>query len=185
MDSTLTSILQQADELDLHGLLFQHIELCETRVWLHYHKIDCAHLNRHMQAGILLHETAYGGEAAQAFFGFGIKPDMLDFAAREVSEVKRSKSNEAAAIGQLRFYLAVLEQASGQAWAGVLRYPQSRRTRRVLLDAEGRAALAEAVRRIVAVIGLPGPPAKVGKPLCAECSYRMVCWQESTEDGDF
>lgn len=185
MDMTLTNILRQADDFNLHGLMFQHIELCETRAWLHYHKIDCAHLNRHMQTGLLVHETHYGGEAAQALFGFGIKPDMLDFAKREVSEVKKSKSHERAAVGQLRFYLAVLERATGDGWTGILRYPQSRRTKRVVLDEEGRAALAEAVRRIAAVVTRAVPPTKSEKPLCRQCSYRMVCWRESTEDGDY
>lgn len=181
----IAAALQQTDDHNLHGLLFQHIELCETRTWLHYHRIDCAHLNRHMQAGLLLHDTAYGGEAARGLAGFGIKPDMLDFARREVSEVKRSRSNEAAAVGQLRFYLAVLERASGQAWTGILRYPQSRRTKRMAFDDAQRAAFAQAVQRIIRVIQQPRPPAKQGKPLCAECSYRMVCWQQSTEDGDY
>lgn len=185
MKDILNRLLQQTDDYNLHGLLFQHIELCDTRTWLHYHKIDCAHLNRHMQAGLLLHETAYGGEAAQALAGFGIKPDMLDFAKHEVSEVKKSKSNEAASVGQLRFYLALLERATGKAWTGVLRYPQSRRTKRIEFDEAQRAAFVQAVQRIVRVIEQPKPPAKVKKPLCAECSYRMVCWQESTEDGDY
>jgi predicted GIY-YIG superfamily endonuclease/CRISPR/Cas system-associated exonuclease Cas4 (RecB family) len=181
----VADVLQQANQYNLHGLLFQHIELCETRVWLHYHKIDCAHLNRHMQAGLLVHETHYGGEAAQALFGFGIQPDRVDFKRREVSEVKKSKSHEGAAIGQLRFYLALLERATGEAWTGVLRYPQSRRTKKVVLDEAGRAELGRAAGRIVEIIGLAVPPERIKKPLCGDCSYRMVCWQESTEDGDF
>jgi len=178
----LTTLLTEAETLNLHGLSFQHITLCETRTWLHYHKIDCAHLNRHMQMGILLHETAYGGEAARPFFGFGINPDCVDQAKKEISEVKKSKSHEFAAVMQLQFYLAVMMQATGEEWTGVLRYPKSRRVKHIQFD---EAGLIAAFLSIKQVITRTQPPRKQVLYLCTHCSYRMLCWQESTEDWDF
>ena len=84
MNISLEHILTECDRLGINGLLFQHIHLCPTRTWLHSHRIDCTHLNRHMQAGLLLHATAYGGEGARSDLGFGLSPDVLDFRHREI-----------------------------------------------------------------------------------------------------
>jgi len=185
MPSSYEDLLAECDRLGIHGLLFQHIHLCPTRAWLHYHRVDCAHLNRHMQTGLFIHATAYGGRGAQADFGFGLSPDMLDFQSLEISEIKKSSSHEHATIAQLRFYLAVMEHATGQPWTGVLRYPASRRTKRFILDAQAKTELLQDIAHITAVIAQPQPPPQSAKPICKHCSYRMLCWQESTEDGDY
>ena len=184
-DVSLAYLLTECDRLGIHGLLFQHIHLCPTRTWLHYHRIDCTHLNRHMQAGLLLHATAYGGEGARGDFAFGLSPDVLDVRHREISEVKKSHSHEHATIAQLRFYLAVMEHATGQRWTGVLRYPSARRTKRMTLDASAKTKLIEDFACIERVITQPQPPPKVDKPICKHCAYRLLCWQASTEDWDY
>ena len=185
MNISFKDLLTECDRLNINGLLFQHIHLCPTRTWLHYHRIDCAHLNRHMQAGLLLHATAYGGEGSRGDFGLGLSPDVIDFRQREISEVKRSNSHEDATIAQLRFYLAVMEQATGQSWIGIVRYPRSRRTKRITLDAQAKTELCKDFEHIERVIAQPQPPMKVDKPICKHCAYRMLCWQESTEDWDY
>jgi CRISPR/Cas system-associated exonuclease Cas4 (RecB family) len=38
---------------------------------------------------------------------------------------------------------------------------------------------------ITTVIAQPQPPQQSAKPICNHCSYRMLCWQESTEDLDY
>src|SRR2546422_6181604 len=185
MEASCEHLVTECDQLGIHGLLFQHIHLCPTRTWLHYHRIDCAHLNRHMQAGLFVYATAYGGRGMRADFGFGISPDILDFQNLEISEVKKSSSHEHATIAQLRFYLAVMEQTTGQRWTGILRYPTSRRTKRLPLDAQAKTELLTDFAHIKTVIAQPQPPPPIAKPICKHCSYRMLCWQESTEDMDY
>jgi CRISPR-associated exonuclease Cas4 len=103
MNVSLEHLRTECDRLGINGLPFQHIHLCPTRTWLHYYRIDCTHLNRHMQAGLLLHATAYGGRGARSDVGFGLSPDALDVRQREISEVKKSNSHEHASIAQLHF----------------------------------------------------------------------------------
>ncbi|RKZ35417.1 MAG: hypothetical protein DRQ41_15980 [Gammaproteobacteria bacterium] len=183
-NSKVSSMLKECEQQGINGLLFQHIVLCPTRTWLHYHRIDCAHLNRHMQAGIFLHETAYGGVGAH-YFGSGISPDMLDFKKREISEIKKSKSHEMASISQLLFYILAIQQATMQTWTGILRYPNSRRTKRIELDKQAKLNLLNAFEQITTIIVQPQPPEKISKTICKHCSYRMLCWFESTEDRDY
>lgn len=183
-ESDLNDMLTEADRLNINGLLFQHITLCPTRTWLHYHRVDCTHLNRHMQLGLLLHETSYEG-AGQSEFGYGIGPDMIDWKNFEVSEIKKSKSREDAAILQLQFYVAIMIAATGQSWSGTLRYPKSRRVKQIIFNNKVKADLLAAFERIKTAISDSHPPPKQLKSLCKHCSYRLLCWGESTQDGDY
>lgn len=178
----LAAMLAEADVLGVSGLAFQHIVLCPTRTWLHHHRIDCGHLSKHMQLGTLLHDTAYEGTAEPRFFG--IAPDRVDWRHRGISEVKKSRSHEAALINQLYFYLAVLTVATNEPWRGILRYPANRRTKPVLLDSAAVNKLLAHFQEIQAVLSLRQPPAKEQKSVCKGCSYRILCWGEATEDED-
>lgn len=176
----LTSFLQEADALGVHGLSFQHILLCPTRAWLHYHRLDCAHLNRHMQLGILLHEQ----DSTMDQRLYGLSPDRIDWSKREVSEIKKSRSHEAALVNQLNFYLAALIAATGYPWRGVLRYTTSRRTKTVVLDLAAILQLKASLAQLREVLKQPRPPAQQNKPVCRGCSYHLLCWGEFTEDED-
>lgn len=178
----LDDIVRISDEWKIHGLLFQHILLCPTRAWLHYHRVDCAHLNRYMQLGLLLHEHSADNSLSQGLYG--ISPDRVDWKKREVSEIKKSRSHEEALINQLLFYLAVLTKSTGQVWRGVLRYTASRRTKTILLDTAAIAQLQDSLNKLRHVLFLPNPPQKEEKNVCKGCSYRILCWGLSTEDED-
>lgn len=177
---TLTSFMHDAEELGVHGLSFQHIQLCPTRAWLHYHRLDCGHLNRHMQLGLLLHEH----DSALNHGLYGLSPDRVDWSKREVSEIKKSRSHEAALVNQLLFYMAALTVATGQLWRGVLRYTASRRTKPILLDASAALELQQSLSRLREILPMSHPPPKTDKPVCQGCSYRLLCWGKSTDDED-
>jgi len=81
--------------------------------------------------------------------------------------------------------LWTIQQATQQTWTGILRYPNSRRTKRIELDKQAKLNLLAAFEQITTIIVQPQPPEKVGKKICKHCSYRMLCWFESTEDRDY
>ncbi len=164
-----------------HGLLYQHIDLCPTRTWLHFQRVDCAHLNRYMQHGMVVHQTAYRGQLDR-MWGMGIRPDAVDFEHHLVSEVKSSRSFADASHLQLGFYLAVLTVATHVLWEGRLRYPSQRKVTPVVLTPHLQADVVAATDRIYQTVSQSLPPNKVLKPLCTACSYRLLCWGLSTED---
>jgi len=178
----LAPLLRETERRGVQGLSFQHVELCPTRAWLHYHRLDCGHLNRHMQLGLLLHERGDGAPLGQGLHG--LAPDRVDWRRREISEIKKSHSHESALVNQLLFYLAAMSVATGHVWRGVLRYTASRRTRAVALDAEAIAQLQRSWQRLEGLLSLPRPPAPVDKPVCRGCSYRLLCWGQSTDDEE-
>lgn len=183
MTERLAQALELADGENYHGLLYQHIGLCPTRTWLHFHRVDCAHLNRYMQHGTVLHQTTYRGQLDRAW-GFGIRPDAVDFPNHLVNEVKSGRSFEDASTLQLAFYVAVLTLATDVLWEGRLRYPSLRKVIPVVLTPELQAEVATATYKIQETVSQRTPPVKVVKPLCTACSYRLLCWGLSTEDLD-
>lgn len=177
----LVTLLQRAEALGAHGLSFQHIALCSTRAWLHFHRLDCAHLNRHMQLGLLLHERS----ADSLIYGlYGLAPDRVDWHRQEVSEIKKSRSHEAALVNQLLFYVAALTVATGQVWRGVLHYTASRRTKSFDLDETAIRQLQQSLTALDVALQLSSPPLCERKSVCRGCSYALLCWGEATDDED-
>lgn len=181
LSEALATLLQRAEELGVHGLSFQHIVLCPTRAWLHYHRLDCAHLNRYMQLGLLLHER---GADNLTYELYGLAPDRVDWSRREVSEIKKSRSHEAALVNQLLFYVAALTVATGQSWRGILRYTTSRRTKPFDLDETAIRQLQQSLSALDGVVQLSSPPLRERKSVCRGCSYALLCWGEATDDED-
>ena len=180
---SLTPLVEVWDQKNISGLLFQHIVLCPTRTWLHYNRVDCAHLNRHMQAGILLHATAYEGDA-ERLTGYGIHPDLIDWAHRTVSEVKPRKGDREATRLQLAFYMAVLTVTTGESWKGLIRLPESRKVVSVSWSPDLVQALVRYWGNMQQVIAEPLPPPAVHRPVCTGCAYQLLCWGGSTEEAD-
>ncbi|MHB1563724.1 MAG: CRISPR-associated protein Cas4 [Leptospirillum sp.] len=182
LKESIAAIMKEAEDLDVHGLAFQHILLCPTRTWLHHYRLDCAHLNRHMQRGLLIHENA-GGRALNESL-YGLSPDRVDWTRREVSEIKKSRSHEESLVNQLLYYLSALTLTTEQIWKGFLRYTTSRRIKPISLDASAIGQLQRSLVSLREVLRHPLPPAKEEKPVCRGCSYSLLCWGRSTDDED-
>jgi CRISPR-associated exonuclease Cas4 len=179
----LIELVQEAERRELHGLLFQNITLCPLRAWLHYQRVDCAHLNRHMRRGLADQEGRYRGKLAQ-WSGLGIAPDLVDFKAAEISEVKSSRSFPDASKAQLLFYMAVLSVNTGRPWSGTLRFPGTRRLERLALDTAAQQRLIRLASQLIAVLDAPAPPRARRTAVCDDCSYRLLCWGRSSDDED-
>ena len=179
----LKHAVQEADEGGFHGLLYQHVLLCPTRVWFQFHRLDCAHLNRHMQRGLQLHSEADRGRLDR-IWGLGIRPDSVDLVHHVIDEVKSSRSFEKASQLQLAFYMAVLEHAMNTPFEGRLRYVALRKITKITLTEEYQSAIVQATHDIREIVEKFVPPRKVNKTICRECSYRILCWGMTTEDLD-
>lgn len=181
LTDALQQALREADEGGFHGLLYQHVLLCPTRVWFHFHRIDCAHVNRHMQRGLQRHHQTDRGHLDR-LEGLGIRPDAVDLTHHVIDEVKSSRSFEPAARLQLAFYMAVLEQALNTPFEGRLRYVALRKVITITLTEDDQENLVQATHAIQEIVARPVPPNRENKPLCRECSYRILCWGLTTED---
>ena len=163
-----------AEQFDLHGLLFQHLELCERRAWLHLNRIDYAHLEPRMQLGIVAHEIHRPRDHSVEGL-MGIAPDRVDWARREVIEAKAGAGARAAVSWQTRFYAIMLMAATGVRWSAANEIIGGRKHITVEIKLANIIEMVEMAQRLVRLRADPLPPSAPRMPICASCSYRFLC----------
>jgi len=101
--------------LELHGLHFQHIELCERRAWMYLHKINFAQWHERVATGTAKHETSYSRDYSTEGL-FGLAPDRIDWDDGVVYENKGTAGAKEASNNQTAFYAVMLAIATGKEW---------------------------------------------------------------------
>ena len=168
---------ERVDRLDLHGLHFQHIELCERRAWMYLHHINFAQWHERVAIGAAKHETSYTRDHSTEGL-FGLAPDRVDWDTRVVYESKGTGGAVEASNNQTAFYAVMLARSSGQEWKAVTHILSSRRRRAVALDEERLESLWQASERLERLAHRSEIP-KVSKfALCETCALEKFCGYE-------
>lgn len=169
---------ERVERLELHGLHFQHVALCERRAWMHLHGISFAQWHARVQTGTALHATSYARDRSTAGL-LGLAPDRLDWNMREVFEHKGRGGAVEAVSDQTAFYATMLSIATGEIWSAVTVVIGSRRHRRVPLTPERLERLWWASERLEALAAERAVPAAQRIPLCANCSLAIFCGHDT------
>ncbi len=181
MQSSESGIVESArefaglvEDFDLHGLLFQHVELCERRAWLHMNRIDYSHLEERMRLGAVSHDLHKPRDRSVEGL-IGISPDRIDWDNRKVIETKGTAGARSAVSCQTRFYALMLSAATGEPWSAsneIIGKKKALDVSVTLGDAREMIGLAQ---RLEVISGMETPPEAERKPICASCSYRHLC----------
>jgi CRISPR-associated exonuclease Cas4 len=158
----------------LHGLAFQHLELCRRRAWLHLNRIDYAHLDRRMALGTLAHALHRTRDHSVEGL-MGLAPDRIDWSHRRVHEAKGGAGAKDAVSLQTAFYALLLMVATGEVWEAVTDILPERRHRPVPIDGalvERMLAMAADLATLASELN---PPIAGRKRICQACSYRFLC----------
>lgn len=168
------AFLERIDRLNLHGLHFQHIELCERRAWMYLHKVNFAQWYSRVQTGTALHETSY--QRDQSVRGLiGLAPDRIDWEQCIVFENKGTGGAVEASSNQTAFYALMFSISTGKTWQAYTHVLSSRRKREVVLDQARLAKLWQASLRLEQ-LSLQEQVPDAGKiPLCSSCSLAVFC----------
>ena len=165
------------EELDLHGLYFQHVALCRRRAWLHL--IGATHANRdpRVRRGLALHASDQRSNDIQ--WGLGIVPDEMDFERRVVIEKKGGSGARDAVSRQALFYAAYMTAATSEVWSAELHVYGSRKGRTLGLTESVLDQLIADAQHSRTLMAGPCPPARrIG--LCEACSCQQLCWDEES-----
>ena len=169
-----TAFLERVERLNLHGLHFQHIELCERRAWMYLHKINFAQWYSRVQSGTALHETSY--QRYHSVRGLmGLAPDRIDWEQHIVYENKGTAGAVEASSNQTAFYALLLAISTGQVWQAYTHVLSSKRKREVVLDAARLSKLWDASLRLEQLSQQADVPQVAKIPLCASCSLTIFC----------
>jgi CRISPR-associated exonuclease Cas4 len=165
---------ERVARLDLHGLHFQHIELCERRAWMYLHKINFAQWHERVATGTARHETSYSRDHSTEGL-FGLAPDRIDWENCIVYENKGTGGAVEASNNQTAFYALMLAIATGKEWRAVTHVLSTRKRREVRLDEHRLQSLWEASVRLEELAGQPTVPVGREIPLCGTCSLGRFC----------
>ncbi|HRI60775.1 MAG TPA: CRISPR-associated protein Cas4 [Saprospiraceae bacterium] len=156
-----------------------YLLICHRKLWLFAGGIEMEHFSQNVLEGRLLHEISYPRRPSQYVEVEldGIKIDFYDPHTRTVHETKRGRAIETAHRAQVQYYLFKLRQHGVPDAAGLIEYPDLRKTEPVapLTDADVLmiAGWEAEVQRIVAQETCP-PVIK--KPYCKQCAYFDLCY---------
>ncbi|HPE59344.1 MAG: Dna2/Cas4 domain-containing protein [Thiothrix sp.] len=165
---------QRIERLNLHGLHFQHVELCQRRAWMYLHKVNFAQWYARVQTGNALHETSYQRDHSVRGL-FGLAPDRIDWENAIVYENKGSAGAAEASSEQTAFYALMLSISTGRRWRAYTHVLTSRRKREVLLDAVRLQKLWEASLQLEQLVQQEDVPPARRIGLCQSCSLAAFC----------
>ncbi|MEN8128904.1 MAG: Dna2/Cas4 domain-containing protein [Pseudomonadota bacterium] len=169
-----TAFYQRVERLNLHGLHFQHVELCERRAWMYLHKVNFAQWYSRVQTGNAMHVTSYKRDHSVRGL-FGLAPDRIDWEQCIVYENKGSGGAVEASSEQTAFYALMLSITTGKYWQAYTHVLTSRRRREVMLDAARLQILWDASIRLEQLAAQEAVPAASRIGLCQTCSLAAFC----------
>ncbi len=168
------AFFERVDRLNLHGLHFQHINLCKRRTWMYLHRINFAQWNSRVATGSAHQATHYKRDRSTVGL-FGLAPDRLDWDQAIVFENKGTGGASIAVDRQVGFYATMLSIASGRTWSGRVQILTNRRWREVLLDTKMLDGLwhdSLGLEQLGNASEVPRVP-RIG--LCDSCSLAPFC----------
>lgn len=164
----------RVERVQLHGLHFQHVTLCERRAWMYLHRINFAQWYQRVELGNARHSTSYARDHSVEGL-MGLAPDRIDWDLRIVYENKGTSGAVEAADNQTGFYALMLSIATGFRWKGITHVLSTRRRREVELDSARLQRLWDASERLESLAAMDHvPPAKRIR-LCPTCSVSAFC----------
>ena len=164
----------RVDRLNLYGLHFQHVELCERRAWMYLHKVNFAQWYSKVQTGTALHSTSYQRDHSVRGL-FGLAPDRIDWDECVVYENKGTAGAAEASNAQTAFYALMLSITTGHCWRAYVHVLSSRRRREVVMDSLRLQQLWDASVRLEELAAQDNVPTALRIGLCDSCSLAAFC----------
>jgi CRISPR-associated exonuclease Cas4 len=155
-----------------------YYHICHRKLWLFANGINMEHTSDTVAEGKLIHETAYpqrAGQYTEIEIG-GSNIDFYDAKNKNIHEIKKSDSIEAAHEWQVKYYIWLLQQAGIEGVTGIIEYPKLRHTSHVSLTQEDIEYLQQIVKDAEAIASSEICPPRINSKICKKCSYYEFCY---------
>jgi len=160
---------------DIGGVHIKYLHHCRRQLWLYGRGFRPEMHSDLVELGEAVHETSYVRTVP-----VDLGAARLDFMDGEnwVHEVKSSSGPTEADEAQVIHYCYRLRQAGIDARGGILHFPKTRRTHRVMFPGNGEAKALEDIGAALAVLASSQSPPRVSRSRCGGCSYLDYCWAD-------
>ena len=165
---------QRIEALNLHGLHFQHISLCERRAWMYLHKVNFAQWYSRVATGSAKHSTSYQRDHSVRGL-IGLSPDRIDWKQSIVYENKGSGGAIEASSNQTAFYAVMLSIATDINWQAFIHVLSSRKKREVVIDTTRLQILWDSSLHLEQLAEQENVPKVSQISLCKMCSLAIFC----------
>ena len=165
---------QRIEALNLHGLHFQHVSLCERRAWMYLHKINFAQWYSRVATGTAKHSSSYQRDHSVRGL-IGLSPDRIDWHNKIVYENKGTGGAVEASSNQTAFYAVMLSIATDTKWRAFVHVLTSRKKREVVINASRLQQLWDASLHLEQLAEQADVPQVKQIPLCKRCSLAIFC----------
>jgi CRISPR-associated exonuclease Cas4 len=162
------------EHLNLHGLHFQHIELCSRRAWMYLHKVNFAQWYSRVATGSAKHAVSYQRDHSVRGL-MGLSPDRIDWKKCIVYENKGTAGAVEASSNQTAFYALILSICTEKQWQAFVHILSTRRKREIILDEVRLQKLWDASLKLEQLMHQENVPKVEKIPLCRTCSFAIFC----------
>lgn len=160
---------------DVGGVHIKYLYHCRRQLWLFARGFRPERYSDLVQYGEAVHETRY-----DRYREVDLGAARLDNVDGEgwVHEVKSSHAPTAADEAQVIHYCHQLDAVGVSVRGGILHYPATRRTARIVYDEQRRAQAQADITAVLETIAQPSAPDRIERIRCRGCSYAGYCWSE-------
>ncbi len=163
------------DPDDVGGVHIKYLYHCCRQLWLFARGFRPERHSALVQYGEAVHETRYD-RYREVDLG-AARLDNLD-GDGWVHEVKSARSPSAADEAQAVHYCYRLDNLGVPVRGGVLHYPATRRTVRMVFDPQRRRQAESDIATVLDTISQPTAPERIERRRCTGCSFSDYCWSE-------
>ncbi len=158
---------------DVGGVHIKYLHHCHRQLWLFARGFRPERHNSLVQYGEAVHETRY-----ERFREVDLGAARLDSIDGHgwIQEIKSSRTPTPADEAQVAHYCHRLEALGVPIEGGILRYPATRRTVRVVYNQQRRTQAETDIAAVLDTINLPVAPSRIERRRCTGCSYTDYCW---------
>lgn len=158
---------------DIGGVHIKYYYHCHRQLWLYARGIRPEHLNAAVQLGEAVHDISYP------------RSNPVDLGAAQldhvdgrhwVHEIKSSSKPTEADRAQVIHYCHRLREVGIHAEGGVLHYPKTRRTSKIIYDDAAAAQATADIAEVLDVVASSESPPRRSRTACRGCSFADYCW---------
>lgn len=169
--------------MPITGTHIAYLLTCKRKLWLFARHIRMEHTSDVVGEGKVIGETTYT-RRSEKFTELEVDGSKIDFYDRRnkvIHEVKKSNKIEHAHIGQVLFYIWLLEQNGIEGASAQIEYPKLKETRTLEMTDESRSNVQRWISEAEALIQATDCPPVINKPICKSCSYFEFCYAGEVE----
>lgn len=158
---------------NITGVHIYYYMICKRKLWYFINSLQMENENEYVNLGKIIDENSYAREDKHININNVINIDYIKDDI--ICETKKSRSIEAAAEMQLKYYLYYLKKNGADGFTGEINYPALRQRVSISINEDDEKMLDGICNEIMKIKAMPLPPEQNKTGKCKKCAYYDLC----------